>query len=544
MNLWYVTRRRGELLIAFARVLFVLFGLMWIDRRVNGAEVLLAVSGIAAVAIYAGLHVRYFRSSWRAALQLFDLLLFTSIVHIAPMDDVAAVAGAVFLLFAAGIRYEWNGTLATGLLAACIVAWRRAADPAAILSRDLLVVTLIVIMTVWATAFGRYLLRKRQDVAMALSRSAWPRTQHMLLREQLENAAASMHAPRVALAWSEPGSRCELVVWTADEFRTVSSPLDSLSELTPGALAALDFFAANASSGRGVFSAFGRVQLNEPALDPALISILSLDSVLVARMESPSISGALIFADRTFDSDDLLIGRLAAEVIASRFDFFSNSLRRERIAAADERARVARDLHDGILQSLGGISMQLEGVGKLMAHDPVGAREVVRKIQDILAVDQHEIRSLVDAMRVESSGRQLDLRSGTRFSALAALVRMQWGADLDLRLDSLDGKVEKSRRREIHRLVREAVVNAAKHSDARRIVVEGGHDGSLVRVIVKDDGRGFPFVGRFDLEQLTATQQGPTSLKERVALLGGSLVIDSQRNGSTVEITIPDGATA
>jgi signal transduction histidine kinase len=366
----------------------------------------------------------------------------------------------------------------------------------------------------------------------------------MLLREQLENAAAAMRVPRVAMVWTDAGGRCEIVLWSGDEFRTLTSPIDTLSELTPGALAALDFFTADAATSRGVFSAFGPVKLHEPTFDSTIIDALALRSALVARIETPSTSGAVIFADRPFDSDDLLLGRLAAEVIASRLDFFSNALRRERLAASEERARIARDLHDGILQSLGGVSMQLEAVGKLLSHDPAAAREVVRKIQDILSVDQHEIRSLVDGMRVEASGRQLDLRSGTRFSALAALVRMQWGADLDLRLESLEGKVEKTRRREIHRLVREAVVNAAKHSEARRIVVEGGHEGDAVRVVIKDNGRGFPFVGRFDLGQLEASRQGPTSLKERVALLGGSLIIDSQRSGSTVEITIPDGASA
>lgn len=544
MNLWYVTRRRGELLIAIVRQLLFVFALLWIEHPSRVVPALLGAGALAALAILVALRLPYFRSSWRTALQVFDVVLFAAVIHIAPMDDVATIAATLFLLFAAMIRFEWDGTLASGLAAACIVSWRRAVDPAAILSRDILVVSLVLSATLAATLFARYLRRKRIDVALIFARSSWPRTLHMLLREQLENAAIAMRSPRVAYFWREPAGRCEVALWLHDDFKTFSAPVDSVALLTPAALEGLDFFTTDAMTSRGLYSAFGPVEINEPAIDRRLLEVLNGRALLVARTETPAASGALIFLDRNFDSDDLLLARLAAEVIGNRLDLFWNSMRRERVAAAEERARIARDLHDGILQSLGGVSMQLEAVGKLITTDPLGAREVVRKIQDILSVDQHEIRSIVDGMRMETPGRQLDLRSGTRFSALAALVRMQWGADLDLRLDSLDGKIEKGKRREIHRLVREAVVNAAKHSEARNIVVEGGYENDSVRIVVKDDGHGFPFFGRFELRDLIASQQGPTSLKERVSNLGGNLVIDSRRNGSTVEITVPAGAVA
>jgi signal transduction histidine kinase len=126
-----------------------------------------------------------------------------------------------------------------------------------------------------------------------------------------------------------------------------------------------------------------------------------------------------------------------------------------------------------------------------------------------------------------------------RFYALAAIVRRQWGAELDVRLDPLGPSLSKAFRREIHRLVREAVFNAAKHSGASRIVVEGGSDRDEVRLVIKDDGRGFPFVGRFDLDTLNQMKVGPTTLKERVSAMGGQLTILSSNHGSEVEIRIP-----
>ena len=62
---------------------------------------------------------------------------------------------------------------------------------------------------------------------------------------------------------------------------------------------------------------------------------------------------------------------------------------------------------------------------------------------------------------------------------------------------------------------------------------------SGIRVDVVDDGRGFPFHGRYELPQLVAEKRGPWSLKERVAQLGGELAIDSTSRGSRVEVRLP-----
>jgi signal transduction histidine kinase len=58
-----------------------------------------------------------------------------------------------------------------------------------------------------------------------------------------------------------------------------------------------------------------------------------------------------------------------------------------------------------------------------------------------------------------------------------------------------------------------------------------------VTAIVADNGRGFPFKGRYDLETLTAFHLGPATLKERVSRLGGSLIVDSTERGSQVRIS-------
>ena len=64
-------------------------------------------------------------------------------------------------------------------------------------------------------------------------------------------------------------------------------------------------------------------------------------------------------------------------------------------------------------------------------------------------------------------------------------------------------------------------------------------DASTLRIVVTNDGRGFPFRGRKTDEELQAANAGPVSLRERVVSAGGALVIESMATGSRVEMTLP-----
>jgi len=92
---------------------------------------------------------------------------------------------------------------------------------------------------------------------------------------------------------------------------------------------------------------------------------------------------------------------------------------------------------------------------------------------------------------------------------------------------------------EIYLLFHESLINAARHAHALTVRAELGVEGSLVRIIVADDGRGFPFRGHYDQAALTKMNVGPATLKERVASLGGSLAIDSSDTGTRLEINLP-----
>jgi signal transduction histidine kinase len=97
---------------------------------------------------------------------------------------------------------------------------------------------------------------------------------------------------------------------------------------------------------------------------------------------------------------------------------------------------------------------------------------------------------------------------------------------------------------EVYHILREALVNAARHAHATTITVSLRVDRRGIRMTVADDGEGFPFTGRHDLARLIRYDMGPTVLRERVAALAGTLVIESSRHGARLDIGIPFAAAA
>jgi len=87
-------------------------------------------------------------------------------------------------------------------------------------------------------------------------------------------------------------------------------------------------------------------------------------------------------------------------------------------------------------------------------------------------------------------------------------------------------------------MVHEAVVNALKHAQPSRVAVNvAGADGEL-RIVVTDDGRGFPFKGRYEHAALARSPIGPRSLFDRVSAFGGRMAIDSSETGSRIEMVL------
>jgi signal transduction histidine kinase len=93
---------------------------------------------------------------------------------------------------------------------------------------------------------------------------------------------------------------------------------------------------------------------------------------------------------------------------------------------------------------------------------------------------------------------------------------------------------------ELARIVQEALHNVRKHSGASNVVVRFGRAPEGWRLVVEDDGRGFPFEGTLTQAELDGRRAGPFVIKERVRSLGGSLAITSSAGGGArLEVLLP-----
>jgi len=202
-----------------------------------------------------------------------------------------------------------------------------------------------------------------------------------------------------------------------------------------------------------------------------------------------------------------------------------------------ERGRISHDLHDGILQTLLGLNLQLEVLRRRIAESgPDTAAELV-KIQQTLQSESQELRRMVNDMRparVGSADLHEIMRSfGERFRSESKIA-------LELLLDSVGAEASDRICREVFQIYREALHNIKKHAGATHVVVKLWQDEAKVCLMVDDNGKGFSFAGRFTSDELDRLRLGPISIKERTRSMGGVLTVESNPgHGARLTVEVP-----
>lgn len=223
---------------------------------------------------------------------------------------------------------------------------------------------------------------------------------------------------------------------------------------------------------------------------------------------------------------------------------FSHVTRREKELQAEttkakamDRALVARELHDGAIQSLIGLEVQVDVLRRQAGESAPGMAEELGRIQQMLKEEVLNLRELMRQMK------PLDLDPRQLVDFLAESVdkfRREAGISAsfvsDLREISLSPRICT----ELARIAQEALVNVRKHSGAANVILRLSLENGTGRLVVDDDGRGFDFSGRLSQRELDAARKGPVIIKERVRAIGGELSVDSAPGrGARLEITFP-----
>ncbi len=211
-------------------------------------------------------------------------------------------------------------------------------------------------------------------------------------------------------------------------------------------------------------------------------------------------------------------------------------------AAAAERARVAHELHDGVVQSLHALAFRLYA---LRTGTNMDGRERTQELLDLQELAQKEasnLRGMIQHLQpVElDPGQLLDVLSG-----IIERYRYDTGIAAKFVCDVGEVNLPPATCREIAGIVQEALANVLKHSGAESVLVRlTSQEGHWI-LTIEDDGRGFEFSGRLSHLELERIRRGPLIIKQRARAIGAELTVESRPGqGARLEIRLPQAVQA
>ena len=201
-----------------------------------------------------------------------------------------------------------------------------------------------------------------------------------------------------------------------------------------------------------------------------------------------------------------------------------------RLARAEERTRLAREIHDTLAQGLTAITLHIEGALHHLESDPSRARV---RLEQALTTARESLeearRSVMDLRAAPLAGKPLAealAALGRRFTSETGVrvhVQARVARPLPLRVEA-----------ELFRIAQEALTNVRRHAKAQEVTVTLRTSARALRLVIRDDGSGF------DSDSPREAGHGITGMRERARLSGGTLRLESRPgHGTSVSVTVP-----
>jgi signal transduction histidine kinase len=280
----------------------------------------------------------------------------------------------------------------------------------------------------------------------------------------------------------------------------------------------------------------GSIRLADIRDDPRFVGWPAAHPELGAFLGVPIVAGGEVLAELFLadkpggftDADQALVETLAAHAALAVVNAQRTERARE-LSVAAERARLARELHDSVTQTLFSLTLATESAAALAGAADPRLVEQLDQVRELAAAGLAEMRGLVDTLR------PVDVDADGLAGALAKrvdLLRRVHDVPIALRVRGPRLR-DRTLQREVLLVAVESLSNALRHADPGAIEVDLV-TGDAVRLVVRDDGAGFdpaaPRDGRLGL----------VSMRERAEALGGRLTVDTAPGaGTTVTLEVP-----
>ena len=494
-----------------------------------------------------------FATGWGIAQHGFDLAAFSLFNFFTDAPSSPFFAYFTFLVISGTLRWEGRGAVWTAIATVVLYAGTNAYASFLLHVRPFVVNTFLIrivqvaVVAVLVGYLGAHHHRFQRELGRLVG---WPRRVPRqppeLAAELVSECSEVLEAPRVVIVWEEPEDGSINLAWGAGrDVAVATEPEATYGSFVVSGLERRSFQATRAGDENGAVVHWSagsfRKRIGRP-IHPALRARFDMQRVQSWSLDGELIRGRLFALDkRPMRIDDLIFGEIVARLAVSRLDSLYLLRRLGKAAALEERLRVARDIHDSLLQSAAGSALQLVAARRLLERDPEGARQRLADVQNQLEHGELEMRAFIRRLRpLAQKPPDLPVAGlNARLEELRRRVEQQWEISVRMRLPDATGSWPEPLVDGIYRIVQEGVLNAARHADPSLISVTLDVDAAGLRLTIADDGRGFPFRGTYDLDALNAMNEGPLTLKERVAELRGALELRSSETGTELSIALP-----
>lgn len=196
----------------------------------------------------------------------------------------------------------------------------------------------------------------------------------------------------------------------------------------------------------------------------------------------------------------------------------------EQLAVSRERNRLARDLHDTLAHSLAALSVQLEALRTLLAHDPAAAQDALNGLTALARTGLEESRQAIQALRTDPL-KTLGLVGALRNTLQAFQARS--GVQADLSVAGQEPDLTDEEAQALFRIADEALTNVERHASAQQVTVRLAFGSDRIDLMIQDDGIGF------DPAAVDPDRYGLTGIQERAAMIGAKLKVHSRPGGGT-----------
>src|SRR4051812_32907081 len=340
---------------------------------------------------------------WALTTQAADLLVVVFAMVLTAGTTSPFYSYLLLTLATATVRWGGRGALVAGAIVALVFAlivYASKAPPELSSERALSLVVAAAVFTGIGIAHDA---ERRQFEALA----TWPQfssgDRATVARQVLEAAARVLRTKRLLLIWEDSEEPwIETAWWDEGTFAWSRHPPSAFGSVVAEAVSGVSFVCMDLDESRprvALVRGGATATWTGVPIDPRLRQRFPMRAAISWPLHDGAVSGRLISIDPDqYGIDDFAFGEVVSRLVAARLALAELVRQVQDRATAEGRLKLADDLHDGVLQSLAAASLQLQAARRLSTFDPASADARLAELQQIIAAEQVEIRTVIEAL--------------------------------------------------------------------------------------------------------------------------------------------------